>query len=101
MSYAFSVLMFLFAAALLLYAALLALTKDDKLLPYQYTLSAEPKDSRAYVLQFSKVIALVALAIAAGAAAALWNQLVGAVVMIAAVIAAIWCGTKMMKKVSE
>lgn len=50
------------------------------------------------MVQMAKITALVALAIALGAAVALWNGLVGALVMIVGVIAAIWAGTKLIKK---
>jgi hypothetical protein len=46
----------------------------------------------------AKIIALVALAIAFGAAIALWNGMAGALVMIVCVTAAIWAGTKIIKK---
>jgi len=39
------------------------------------------------------------LAIAVGAALALWNPAVGAVAMIAGVIPALWAGTKIIRKV--
>ena len=93
----FSILMFIFAAALLLYAIILAVTRDYKMLPYRSRVSVKPKDPRTYTLQLAKVIALVSVAIAAGAAVALWNQPVGGIVMLAGVIAAIWAGTKIVK----
>ena len=93
----FSILMFLFAAALLLYAAILAITKNYSLLPYRARVSVQPKNPGAYTAQLAKVIALVAAAIALGAAVALWNGAVGAVVLLAGVIAAIWAGTKIVK----
>ena len=93
----FSILMFIFAGALLLYAALLAITKNYNMLPYRATVSVKPKHPKKYTVQLAKVIALVAAAVAVGAAVSLWNMLIGAVVMIAAVIAAIWSGTKIVK----
>ena len=93
----FSILMFIFAAALLLYAVILAITRDYKMLPYRSRVSVKPKNPKAYTLQLAKVIALVSLAVAVGAAVALWNQTVGAIVILTGVIAAIWVGTKIVK----
>ena len=97
MDHYFSVFMFIFAGALFLYALLLAITKDYNMLPYRATVSVKPKDPKRYTLQLAKVVMLVAAAIAAGAAAALWNMAVGALVMVAGVIEAVWIGTKIVK----
>ena len=93
----FSILMFILAGALLLYALILALTKNYNMLPAHATISVKPKNPKRYTVQLAKVIALVAVAIAIGAAVSLWNMLIGAIVMIAAVILAIWFGTKIVK----
>ena len=90
----FSVLMLIFAAALFLYAAILAITKDYNMLPYRARVSVKPKNPKKYAVQLAKVIALTALAIAAGAAVSLWSMAAGAILMIAGVIAALWAGTK-------
>ena len=90
----FSILMFIFAAALLLYAAALAITKDYNMLPYRSRVSVKPKNPKRYAVQLAKVIALAAVAIAVGAAVALWKPTAGAVVMIVGVAAACWAGTK-------
>ena len=100
MECAFSIIMFVFSGALLLYAALMAITKDYTILPYRSTVSVKPKDPKAYTFQLSKVIALVAIAIAVGAAVALWNRMVGTVVILVGVILMIWVGTRIMKDVS-
>ena len=49
----------------------------------------------------AKIVALVAVMIAAGAVIALWNAAAGAVVMVIGVVATLWCGTKMIKKAEE
>ena len=90
----FSILMFIFIMTQLIFCRR---TRDYKMLPYRSRVSVKPKDPRAYTLQLAKVIALVSVAIAAGAAVALWNQPVGGIVMLAGVIAAIWAGTKIVK----
>ncbi len=99
MEHGFSMLMFIFAAAILLYAALMAITKDYRMLPFRARQSVKPKDPQAYMVQLSKIVALAALAIALGAAVALWNNALGAVVLVAGVVAALWAGTRIIRKV--
>ena len=99
MEYAYSIIMGVFAAALLLYAGLMALTKDYKMLPYRARASVKPKDKKKYTLQLAKVIALVALAPLISALVGLWNKIVAVVVLILGVIIFIWLGTKIMKDV--
>ena len=101
MEQGFSILMFIFAGALLLYAGLMALIKDYKMLPYRARQSVKPKNTKKYMVQLAKIVALVAAMIAAGAAVALWNGAVGAVVIVVGVVAALWCGTKIIKKAEE
>jgi hypothetical protein len=76
----------------------MAITKDYNILPFRASVSVKPKNPKKYMVQMAKIIALVALAIAFGAAIALWNGMAGALVMIVCVIAAIWAGTKIIKK---
>ncbi|MBQ9010530.1 MAG: hypothetical protein IJ088_14580 [Clostridia bacterium] len=94
----FSILMFIFAGAILLYAAVMAITKNYNMLPYRSRVSVRPKNPERYMVQLSRIVALTGLAIAAGAAVALWNQMAGAIVMIIGVIASLWAGTKIIKK---
>ena len=101
MEHGFSILMFFFAGALLLYAGLMALTKDYKKLPYRARQSVKPKNSEKYMVQLAKIVALVAAMIAVGAAIALWNAAVGSAVMVIGVVAALWCGTRIIKKAEE
>ena len=93
----FSFFLFIFAGAVLLYAGILAVTKDYNMLPYRSRVSVKPKNPKKYAVQLAKAIALVAVAIAAGAAVSLWNIAAGAVVMIVGVIAALWASTKIVK----
>ena len=99
MEQGFSILMFIFAGVILLYAALMALTKDYNMLPYRARNSVKPKNPKAYMVELAKIVALTGVAIAVGAAVALWNPMFGAVVMIAGVILALWAGTKIIRKV--
>lgn len=101
MESAFSILMFIFSAALLLYAGLMAVTKDYNLLPYRSRVSVKPKNPEKYMVQLAKIVALVAAMIAAGATIALWNAAVGAIVMVVGMAAALWCGTKIIKKAKK
>ena len=98
MEHGFSILMFIFAAALLLYAALMAITKDYNMLPYRARRSVKPKNPEKYMVQLTKIVALAALAIALGATVALWDMAVGAAVMVAGVILVLWAGTKIIQK---
>ncbi len=97
----FPIFMLIFAGAILLYAALMAVTKDYKMLPYRARVSVKPKNPEKYMVQLAKIVALVAVMIAAGAAIALWNAAAGAVVMVVGAAAALWCGTKIIKKAEE
>ena len=98
MEYAYSILMGIFSAAILLYAGLMALTKNYNILPVRARQSVKPKHPKEYMLQLSKIVALAALAVALGAAVALWRPAVGAIVLIAGVVAALWAGTKIIQK---
>lgn len=99
MEHAFSILMFIFAGAILFYAALMAITKDYRMLPYRSRVSVKPKNPERYMVQLAKIVALTGGAIALGAAVALWNNAVGAVVMLVGVILALWAGTKIIRDV--
>ena len=98
MEHAFSVFMLIFAGALFFYAALMAITKDYKMLPYRARVSVKPKNPEKYMIQLAKIVALAALAIAAGAAVALWNNGAGAAVMLAGVIAVLCVSPKLFNK---
>ena len=97
----FPIFMLIFAGAILLYAALMAITKDYKMLPFRARVSVKPKNPEKYMIQLAKIVALVAVMIAAGAVIALWNAAAGAVVMVVGAAAALWCGTKIIKKAEE
>ena len=99
MEYGYSVLMAIFAAAILLYAGILALTKDYKMLPYRATHSVKPKNPKEYAFQLSKAIALAALSPALSALTGLWNMAAAVIVLIATMILFLWLGTKIMKGV--
>ena len=56
--YIFSIIMFVMTGALLLYAALLGITKDHKLIFRSY--AAQMNDPKRYAVQFAKGIAVLA-----------------------------------------
>ena len=99
MEHGYSILMGIFAAAILLYAGLMALTKNYKILPVRATQSVKPKDEKRYMTQLSKVVALVALSPALSALTGLWNIPAAVVVLLASAVLFIWLGTKIMKGV--
>ena len=99
MEYGYSILMGFFAAAILLYAGLMALTKNYKILPVRATQSVKPKDEKRYMTQLAKVVALVALSPALSALAGLWNMTAALGVLIVSAVLFIWLGTKIMKGV--
>ena len=98
MEYGFSILLFCFAGMLLLYAGLLALGKDPKMIPRHY--AAQMKDPKAYTRQIAKVIALVATApLHSGIVGLFLGPGVAAVVLVVGIILCIWLGTRLMDKV--
>ncbi|MBR6290296.1 MAG: hypothetical protein IKR53_02535 [Clostridia bacterium] len=99
MEYGYSILMSVFSAAILLYAGLMALTKNYKILPVRATQSVKPKDEKRYMTQLSKVVALVALSPVLSALAGLWNMAAALVALIVSAVLFIWLGTKIMKGV--
>ncbi len=99
MEYGYSILMGCFSAALLLYAGLMALTKDYKMLPFRARVSVKPKDEKRYMTQLAKAVALAALAPALSALVGLWNKATALIVWVAAEAFLIWLGTKFMKNV--
>ncbi len=97
MEYGYSVLMGCFSGALLVYAALMALTKDYKMLPLHARVSVKPKNEKKYMTQLAKVMALVALSPALSALIGLWNKAAAGVVLIAAAVLFIGIGARWMR----
>ena len=97
MEYGYSILMGIFSCALLLYAGLMALFKDYKMIPLRVRQSYKPKNEKVYMTKLAKVVALVACAPALSALAGLWNMIAALVVLIAACVFFIWLGTKLFK----
>lgn len=97
MEYSYSILMGCFALALLIYAGLMALTKDYKILPIRSRQSVKPKDPKRYITGLSKVVALVSVSPALSSLTGLFNMAVAVIVLIGSMILFIWLGTKIMK----
>lgn len=99
MEYGYSILMGIFAGAILLYAGLMALTKDYKMLPIRARQSVKPKDPKKYTAQLAKVIALVSLSPALSALAGLWSMTAALILLPVSMVLLIWLGTSFMKNV--
>ena len=99
MEYAYSILMGIFALAILAYAGLMVLTKDYNILPVRAQQSVKPKDPKRYMTQLAKVVALVSLSPALSALTGLWNTVAALVVLIGSMILFILLGTRIMRGV--
>ena len=99
MEYGYSILMGIFAGLILIYAGLMALTKDYKMLPFRARVSVQPKDEKRYMKQLAKVVALVALAPALSALTGLWNMIAALIVLVVSAVVFIRLGTKIMRGV--
>lgn len=97
MEYGYSILMGIFAGAILVYAGIMALTGDYNILPVRARQSVKPKDPKKYTVRLAKVIALVALSPALSALAGLWNMHAALVVLFVTMVVFIWLGTRIMK----
>ena len=95
MEYGFSVLMFCFAGMLLLYAGLLALTKDISLIPRMH--GVKVKNRREYAVRFAKAMAVAALDPLLGGVVALFHPGYAAVTMIVGLAACIWIGVQLVR----
>lgn len=91
----FSILMFCFSGALLLYAVLLYTTRDYKLIPRGY--ASKTDDKKAYARQVAEIVALVAVAPAHCGYVALFSMGWSVVVLVVEMVLAIWVGTKSME----
>ena len=89
----------IFAGLILIYAGLMALIKDYRMLPLRARVSVQPKDEKRYMKQLAKVVALVALAPALSALTGLWNMIAALIVLVVSAIVFIWLGTKIMRGV--
>lgn len=92
-----AILMLIFAVAILLYALLIALTKDTGLIRKMYAVKV--KDKKLYAVKFAKILAIVSIAPALSGIAGLLSEsvfLMGAV-FVAGLIISIKAGTNISK----
>lgn len=97
MEYAFSYLTFGMAALTLLYAALLALSGDPKMIPRHY--SAKIKDPKAYARQFAKILLLLTGSFAVSGIVGLWRPWIGGVTLAVTIVLTLFLSTKLIQKV--
>ena len=90
-----AIIMFVFSGAILLYAGLLALTRDVTMLPKQSAVNVG--DKKAYALRVAKVLAIVAVSPALTGLTALLSGVAAAIVFIVSFVACIWLGVKVTK----
>ena len=96
----YAILMFCFAAVLLLYGAVLTATKNIALIPQAE--KAKIKDKKAYARQFGKVAALMAFPPAVSGLIWLTGAVRRSVVfLVLAFLVCVWEGTELMSKVQE
>ena len=95
MEYAFSILMFCFSGMILLYAGIMAATKDINMLRWRHVRVAKMNDPKAYAVMVAKILALTAAAPLAGGLAGLISPSVGGIVLVIAFILFIWLGVKL------
>lgn len=93
MEQAYSILMFIFALALLLYAVIVALSKSTDLIPRMDRVSV--KDEKRYAWQFAKTMACVALGPALSALVGLLlGPGAGMIALFPAMVLSIWLGVR-------
>ena len=98
MEYGYSILMGIFAAAILVYAGLMAIFRDYNMLPYRARNSVKPRNEKLYMIQLAKIVALVALSPALSALTGLWNIPAAVAVLIVTMILFLWLGTRIIKR---
>ena len=93
----YSIFILIFAAVILLYAVILAVTKDEKMLPLRVQVSLKRKRRKEYVFQLSKCIAITGLAPAAAAIAGIWSAVGMLIAFGVSLVLCLWIDTKIMK----
>lgn len=96
----YSIFFLIFAAVILLYAGLLAATKDEKMLPLSVQASIKHrKNKKQYISGLSKCIALVSLAPAIAALVGIWSAAGMMISFVVVLILTLWLSTRLMKDV--
>ena len=91
----FSILMFCLSGGLLLWAAVLAISRNSGGIPRDY--AVKKKNGKKYAVGFAKVLALTAMAPLAGGIVGLFDIAKGVGVLITVFVAALYIGTKDME----
>lgn len=89
--------MMIFAVVILIYAALLAITKDYTMLPRRARVSVKPKNPKQYTVQLAKAVALIALAPICAAIVSVWNEVFAGIVFVAVLVLCLYLSTKIVK----
>ena len=98
MEKAFPIFMLCFAGLLLVYAGILALTKDVMLIPHAD--KAKIPDPKAYALRFAGIMALVTIGpLASGIAGLIYDNKRAAIALIVGLVFSLWGATQLVKKV--
>ena len=103
MEYGFSILMFCFAGALLLYAGLLAAEKrrPDLLIPRRVSVT-KSELTVAYARRLAKIVALCALSpLLTGLVGLTGYYLIAGIVFVVTLAGAIWLGIKITRAATE
>ena len=95
MDNAFSVIMFCFSGAILIYAGIMGATKDILLLPWRHRRVAKINDPKAYAVMLAKIVALTAAAPFIGGLIGLLSPLIGGIALIVSMVVFIWLGVKL------
>ena len=100
MEYAFSILMFIFSGALLLYAGLVAVFGVGLIVRHW---AAKIRDEKAYARRFAKILSLTALAPALSGVVGLLvdmeqHPFLPLLTLVLGIIAAIWLGVRLTKE---
>ena len=94
----YSIFMLIFAAAILVYAGILAATKDYRMLPLKVQVSIKKKNRKEYCYKLSKVIALTAAAPAACGIVSIWSGIGAMIAFVAVLVICLRAGIKMMEE---
>ena len=88
----FSIIMFCFSGAILLYAGIMGLTGDSSMLRKQWAVNID--DKKAYARKVAKILAITALAPALGGVVGLFSTLAGLIALFVGLVVFIWLGVK-------
>ena len=93
----FGQFMLIFAGAILLYAGLLAITKDYNLLPIRARISVKPKNPKQYTVQIAKAVALTSLSPILAAVTTIWSEFAALFVLLIVMVICLYLSTKIVK----